>query len=310
MGEFLLKTKLVDEVVEVDKTSKKSVADSQDRLIKQEFRYVICPHESLRTQLLCIKLKAEFKFGFHKWWNGLIFNKTIKRNMNLPDALRQLNLITLMDKDYSEEYQIFVSQYVATKQEVVQSQKVLHLKNKISKQQSLVFNKINESSRVKKIALAPGSVWATKRWSMEKYKELTLNLIKSGYEVYLFGSPNEKELCDQIASKVPEAKNYAGELSLFESYEKLAEVDLLISNDSGAMHLAACSDTYIISIFGPTVKEFGYEPWVTKSTIISADISCRPCGSHGAKKCPLGTHECMELIEVADVTKALERYNS
>jgi len=73
------------------------------------------------------------------------------------------------------------------------------------------------------------------------------------------------------------------------------------------MHLGSTAGTPTVSIFGPTILEFGYRPWNARAEIVQIDLSCRPCGKHGAKKCPLGTHACMKGISSRVVITAADR---
>ena len=63
--------------------------------------------------------------------------------------------------------------------------------------------------------------------------------------------------------------------------------------------------TPVVSLFGPTVPEFGFAPYDEDSIIVSKKLSCRPCSLHGTDTCPEEHHNCMELIEVEEVRSAL-----
>ncbi|MCB0370096.1 MAG: hypothetical protein KDD45_11895, partial [Bdellovibrionales bacterium] len=86
--------------------------------------------------------------------------------------------------------------------------------------------------------------------------------------------------------------------SVYESSLILSHADLVIGNDSASSHLACLCDCQLVSFFGPTVLDFGYRPWGNKVYIFENEtLKCRPCGPHGHKKCPIGTHECMKSIK-------------
>jgi heptosyltransferase-2 len=153
------------------------------------------------------------------------------------------------------------------------------------------------------VVLAPGSVWRTKMWTKEGFIELGRTLSRDAL-VVVMGSRDESELCAEIARAIPNATSLAGRTSLWESAQLLAVADLLVCNDSGAMHLGAAAGVPIVSIFGPTVLELGYRPWASNAAVVQTDLACRPCGKHGAEKCPLGHHDCMKKVVAADVLKA------
>jgi len=81
---------------------------------------------------------------------------------------------------------------------------------------------------------------------------------------------------------------------------------MLVSNDSGAMHMAAMTGVASISLFGPTILDFGYQPWNEKAVVVeNTELRCRPCSSHGGRACPIGTHVCMTSIEVQKVSSLI-----
>ncbi len=315
LGDFLLKTQLVDEVIEVDKNNDLSIKDSQKKLKSQEYDFIVSPHESFRTLILISQLKANKKIGFHKFWSQFLFYKTIKRDKGLHDSLRQMSLFQGLKKEFSLEFKSTIDIMKKSFTQELKSKNTLSIDRKIPELYNLTFentdnrgNSFDRSGNEQLIVtLAPGSTWATKMWPVENYKELTQKLISKNIQVNLIGSPDEKSLCNEISDKISGVKNYAGELSLFDSYKLLRESDVVVSNDSGAMHLAALSDRKIVSIFGPTVPSFGYSPWVSKSIIVEANLSCRPCGKHGAKKCPIKTHACMKNLSVNDVLNSVQK---
>jgi len=108
------------------------------------------------------------------------------------------------------------------------------------------------------IALAPGSVWATKQWPY--YADLA------------------RELSD-------------------DSQIVIGRAALLVTNDSAPQHLASAMNTPTVAVFGPTVPEFGFGPLAERVAIAGrSDLECRPCDKHGPRVCPLGHWRCMREI--------------
>jgi len=153
------------------------------------------------------------------------------------------------------------------------------------------------------IAIAPGSVWATKRWLPDRFAALAKTLIaEMDAAVFLIGGREDRELCNRIESSTGEdCINTAGELSLRQSAALLDRCEVLITNDSAPAHLAAATRCQVVTIFGPTVPGFGFSPFGEGHAVIEKDLPCRPCGRHGPQICPLGTHECMVNIETGEV---------
>jgi heptosyltransferase II len=149
------------------------------------------------------------------------------------------------------------------------------------------------------VALAPASVWATKRWPY--YGELARALAPRA-RVVVLGSRDDVPLSDQVCEGVPGAINAAGMLTLLGSAELIRRCNVLVTNDSAPLHLASAVETPTVAIFGPTVPAFGFGPLAKGSTTLGLDaLPCRPCDRHGPRKCPLGHWKCMRELSPDDV---------
>jgi heptosyltransferase-2 len=160
------------------------------------------------------------------------------------------------------------------------------------------------------IAIAPGSVWATKRWPLDHYKSLIAGLIEGGCTFVLIGGREDAELCERLVQNFPwdRVVNVCGRLTPLQSAEMLRRCRVLVTNDSAPMHLGAAVGTPCVAIFGPTVPDFGFAPFGLQHIVIARkSLWCRPCTPHGGARCPIGTHECMTGISVDDVSQAVFR---
>jgi heptosyltransferase-2 len=164
------------------------------------------------------------------------------------------------------------------------------------------FNKIAPWAAGDYFVVAPASVWFTKAWSEHKYRELTLELSKMG-KVLFIGAPTDKDLCDRIRKDIPQTENLCGLLNLLDSAALMKNAKRVFVNDSAPLHLASCVNAKTTAIFCSTVQEFGYTPLADDSLVIDMgnSLSCRPCGLHGYKSCPLNHFKCSEDIEVKRV---------
>lgn len=145
-----------------------------------------------------------------------------------------------------------------------------------------------------KIAIAPGSVWATKRWPELYYQDLIHKLAAHNLGLVLIGSQPEHDLCQRVApSNQPNILNVAGNTNLLQAAAVIQKCDLLICNDSGSLHLANAVQTDVFAFFGPTVQRFGFAPFRPQDKVFEIELDCRPCASHGGKKCPQGHFRCM-----------------
>jgi lipopolysaccharide heptosyltransferase II len=154
------------------------------------------------------------------------------------------------------------------------------------------------------IAVAPGSVWATKRWPY--YAELARGLDRS---VVIVGSAEDAALADAIVQAAPgRVVSAAGALSLRGSAALIQRAGVLVSNDSAPLHLATAVGTPVVALFGPTIPEFGFGPRRSGDMVLGRDdLPCRPCSRHGPPVCPLGHHRCMRDLGVDAVAAALAR---
>jgi heptosyltransferase-2 len=151
------------------------------------------------------------------------------------------------------------------------------------------------------VALAPGSVWGTKRWPY--YPELAQRLADDA-RVVVIGSAADAPLAQAITRAVPTAVDATGQLSLLASAELIGRCGVLVTNDSAPLHLASAMGTPTVAVFGPTVPEFGFGPLAARASVVQHEtLPCRPCDRHGPHRCPLGHHRCMRELDPARVAE-------
>jgi heptosyltransferase-2 len=152
------------------------------------------------------------------------------------------------------------------------------------------------------VALAPGSVWATKRWPY--YADLARRLARD-VRVVVVGSAADAEAARAIAERAA-VIDATGRLSLLASAELIGRAAALVTNDSLPQHLASAAGTPTVTLFGPTVPEFGFGPLAPRSAALGvATLPCRPCHHHGPPRCPLGHWRCMRELDVESVARSL-----
>lgn len=159
------------------------------------------------------------------------------------------------------------------------------------------------------VALAPGSIWGSKRWPY--YRELAQRLAQH-VAIVTVGGPEDAALGEQVVQGVEgggaawRAANACGRLSLRQSAELIRRAAVLVTNDSAPLHLAQAVDTPTVAIFGSTVPAFGFGPRGPRDVVVElVGLSCRPCSAHGPPVCPLGHHRCMRDIDVERVLAAI-----
>ena len=155
------------------------------------------------------------------------------------------------------------------------------------------------------VALAPGSAWGTKRWPY--YQELAKRLAPD-FRIAVIGSSADAPMAAQIMDTLPPGSviNGAGTLPLLASAELIGRAQAIVTNDSAPQHLASAMGTPTLSIFGPTVPEFGFGPLAERRAVAGHDsLSCRPCDRHGPQRCPLRHWRCMRELSPEYVSSLL-----
>ncbi len=152
------------------------------------------------------------------------------------------------------------------------------------------------------VALAPGSIWGTKRW--DKFADLAAALDRP---VAVLGGPEDQALSEAVAAASRfGGASAAGVLPIRASAALLSRAEALVSNDSLPLHLAQAVGTPTVVVFGPTVPAFGFGPQRETDVVVELDgLSCRPCSRHGPARCPLGHHRCMVDLDLTRVLEAL-----
>jgi heptosyltransferase-2 len=146
------------------------------------------------------------------------------------------------------------------------------------------------------VALAPGSAWGTKRWPY--YVELAKRLA-ADFRIAVIGSKADSAVAARIVESLPADTviNAVDALPLLASAELIGRAQAIVTNDSAPQHLASAMGTPTLTIFGPTVPEFGFGPLAERSAVAGHDgLSCRPCDRHGPQRCPLGHWRCMREL--------------
>ncbi len=158
----------------------------------------------------------------------------------------------------------------------------------------------------KRVAVAPGAAYGSaKCWPAERFAAVADGLVDDfGADVVFFGSNSEIEICRQITKSMRHrAMSLAGQTSAGELPALFSRCDLLVGNDSGAMHVAAAVGVPVVAVFGSTDPE-GTAPMTAHRAIIQHKVACSPCF---LRECPID-HRCMERVPVKDVRDAAARW--
>jgi len=160
------------------------------------------------------------------------------------------------------------------------------------------------------IAVAPGAGRETKKWPSIYYIELILKIRRQrDVQFLLLGGEGDIALCAEIERTLKgQVVNWCGTTTLLATAAALRRCQLVICNDTGLMHLAAAMQRRIVAIFGPTVREFGFFPFMTNATVVEhSHLACRPCSFHGTASCPKKHFRCMMELSPDRVLGEVEK---
>ena len=166
------------------------------------------------------------------------------------------------------------------------------------------LNKLNLNLEKPVAIFCPGAEYGpAKRWPIPYFAEISQRLKKHGFAVWLIGSNKDKEIAGKIvALGNHDARNLCGETDLKDAIALLSCADLVVSNDSGLMHLAAALDRPMLALFGSSSPQFT-PPLSPKAQIVKLGLKCSPCFK---RECPLGHFDCMMKLTPDMVWQKIE----
>lgn len=271
-----------------------------EELKKEDYDYVIDLHHNLRT-LKVKRALGKKSFSFNKLNIQKWIYVNFKRNV-MPDAH-------------------IVDRYMETIQQFGVRNDNAGLDYFIPQNEQVKESDIPASHHAGYIGLVIGGAHNTKKYPVHKHKLLCSQL---NHPIIILGGSEDVVNADEIAS-VDRGKIYnaCGKFSLNESADLVRRSKLVITNDTGLMHIAAAFKKPIISLWGNTVPEFGMSPYygmrdagygkrdtgfgIRDTRFEIRELPCRPCSKIGYDKCPRGHFKCMELIDPMSIVEAAEK---
>lgn len=156
------------------------------------------------------------------------------------------------------------------------------------------------------LALCPGAAFGpSKRWPHEYYAYLARAKLEEGWEVWLFGSQQDRMMTDAIMKMTAHrCQNLAGKLGLDETVDLLSLVTGAVTNDSGLMHIAAALQKPMVVLYGPSSPRMT-PPLSKQADLQYLGLSCQPCFK---RHCPLGHHRCMIELAPHQVIMAMRKW--
>jgi ADP-heptose:LPS heptosyltransferase len=157
------------------------------------------------------------------------------------------------------------------------------------------------------VAWVLGATFSTKQYPLSKLIETIERL---DLPIVLLGGEKENALASSLQAHFPSLISLVGKTSLAEAASVLSKANVVVTNDTGLMHLAAFYDKPMVCIWGNTVPDFGMYPFQKRPVFNAqvADLSCRPCSKIGHNTCPKGHFDCMlkqQTLEISEQITAL-----
>ena len=283
----------VNEVLVFDKRNThkgfKALYSFAKMLGNREYSFIIAPHRSLRSSLLVLLSGIKESIGFTNAAFPIVYKHQVDYEYDLHESARNISLVS---DNAAKEYSSYLPKMIFSEDT---KKKVDDFVDSITKGKKL-------------IAVAPGSVWETKRYPAGHFITIIRALIKKNYLILLTGSAAEYKLNEEIRNALDEnCVNVAGENNLVETIYLLSKCSLLITNDSAPTHFGMAADIPVLTIYCSTVPEFGFYPYNGKSGTISfTDLRCKPCGIHGYEVCPLSHFNCGQKLLPEIVLEKIE----
>jgi len=258
------------------------------RQIKEmAFDSVYSLHRSHRTSLLLWLSRIPLRIGFADAKLSFLYHETRKRNPKDHDVVRNLSLLSgeaaIMSID--SELRLHAPEYDELGNDTKQML----------------------PGRGAYVVLVPGSVWKTKMWHLEGYRNVAKFLLTKGYDVVLLGTQLDQKVNVKVSQGL-EVINLTGKTNIADAMYIIKHSKLVVCNDSMALHLASAFKIPNVAIFCATSPEFGFSPWQNNAIVMEKKgLDCKPCQRHGGKTCPTGTEACMKELSHIDVIHAAEK---
>ncbi len=263
-----------------------------EELKKEEFDYIIDLHHNLRTLKVKKALKKAKSFSFNKLNVEKFIYTNFKINTLPHKHIVDRNFECIAELGITDDglgLDYFIPDYDKVKKEDIPT-----------------------AHSAGYIALVIGAALATKKMPIHKLKELCASI---HHPIILLGGKEDYEDGKAIAATDDiKIYNACGKFNLNESADLLRNAKLVITHDTGLMHMAAALQKPVISVWGNTVPAFGMYPFYGQRNLQLYDVVevkrlwCRPCSKIGHNKCPLGHFKCMEKISVNEIVNLTDKW--
>jgi heptosyltransferase-2 len=321
MGDVVLTTSVISAI-------RKKHPDAQiDFVVKEQFAPLIQYHpainrlytfgkkpgalKELKRQIITsgydilLDLHNTFRSNYLKWNCGVPVIQTLSK-----EYLRRFLLVKLKINRYRNSETSIIDRYAQAACNYLDLPVAhfpeIYLPEQIEKNASDLL----PETTMPTIVLVPGSAHPTKEWPISRFTEAaSLLSCKFGARIVVIGGKKEIPAGKMISQSVgAQCYDFTGKTTLLETAAIIKKCDLIISVDTGCMHIGWAFHRKMVCIFGSTVRELGYYPDYSDAVIVeNEELTCRPCSHNGLKSCPKNHFRCMKEISTGMVMKVAEK---
>lgn len=308
---LLLDNPYIDQVVEFDpQENHKGIYDFW-KLIKElrglKLDLILDLHSNLRSFFIRNLIRAKLKIKYNKRWFArflMVYFKPfkVKSKHTLNCYMESLGKIGIFYESFGKSESKILRFYLNEKDQI--------WANNFLSENGWDGEKIL-------LGIAPGARWETKSWNKEKFAKVAEILsLKFPLNIVLLGDKIDTAkvewIREELSGKIDTKKNLriikAIELPLNKVAAVFKMCGVLVTNDSGLMHLASFLKVPVVPIFGPTHPKLGFAPLGHDNMVMTTNEKCSPCSLHGKRKCHRRERYCMDKILPEEVAEAASRF--
>ncbi|MBF0101750.1 MAG: lipopolysaccharide heptosyltransferase II [Desulfobacterales bacterium] len=256
------------------------------KIRSMKFDRVYTLHRSYRTAILLGLSGIPKRYGFKDSRFNWVYHTVIDRNRYHHDVLRNLSIL------FEDKPLKFLNTEL----------RLFHRGKHVLSQNSQEHLPSAQSY----VVLVPGSVWKTKMWHAEGFRDIAMSLLARGFKVVIMGAPSEAANNSIVTQGLP-VIDFTGKTSIPDAMYIIQHARLVICNDSMSLHMASAFKVPTVAIFCATSPSFGFYPWKNQAIIVEKHLACKPCSRHGTPICPNGTNHCIEGLSAEEVLVAVDR---
>jgi len=256
----------------------------------ERFDLAVLLQNAFEAAFLASLGKARYRVGYDTDGRGFLLTHRVNRNQGMVSV-------------HQVEYFLGLVESMGWQAE--ERRPILYLDNRDIESASLLLGSLGIDENHFVVGLNPGAAYGSaKRWPEKRFALVgDWATERWGAKVLLFGAHSESDITDRVArSMQSNPADLCGRTTLGQAMALIKRCNLVVSNDSGLMHVAAAFNIPLVALFGPT-NPYETGPLSTNATIVRHAVECSPCLK---EECPRN-HECMVSIQPEEVWEAMER---